>query len=267
MQQKLGRVTRLASTAVAALAVGVVPAHALAVRATLSGGAISVNGTQAAKSATISWEGAVVTTANKGGSFAFTTTVVPTDCIGTLNDGTSTVEVRIDGCSTVTTGLPGTGQLISYAAGDDGNVRAGGALSYTDNGDATVTDNRTGLVWEKKTDANVNAQYTWQEAFDYVAALNAMNGGGGFAGHNDWRLPNAKELQSILDYGRVQPMIDPIFGPTIGVREEHVYYWTSTSYAAAFPEFVAWGFDFDDGDAIPFNKGGYLAVRAVRGGF
>ncbi len=69
---------------------------------------------------------------------------------------------------------------------------AGGALSYTDNGHGTVTDNRTGVTWEKKTDADVNNHYTWLGALDYVGELNAMNGGAGFAGHNEWRLPNPR---------------------------------------------------------------------------
>jgi hypothetical protein len=57
-------------------------------------------------------------------------------------------------------------------------------LSYTDNGD-TITDNNTGLEWEKKTAGNVGTLYTWLEAFAYIASLNTAN----FAGHNDWRLP------------------------------------------------------------------------------
>ena len=252
------------------LLVGAAPAHALGARASLAAGVVSVSGSQAAKSAPISWEGVVATTATKGGSFSFTTTVLPVDCIGTLSDGTSSVEVRIDGCSDVTTGLPGTGQTTIYAVGDDGDVQAGGPLSYTDNGNGTVTDNRTGLTWEKKTDANVNNNYTWQGALDYVAGLNAINGGAGFAGHNDWRLPNVKELFSILDYGRFNPSIDPILGPTAGTLN-FVRYWSSTSWAAFYPEYNAWAVDFRDGygnsaGTLAFSKGSSLRVRAVRGG-
>ena len=252
------------------LLLGAAPAHALTAKAALAGGAVNVSGRQAARAASISWEGVGTTTANKTGGFAFTTTIVPADCIGTVSDGTSSVDVRIDGCSDVTTGLPGTGQTISYVPGDDADVRAGGSLSYTDNGDGTVTDNRTGLTWEKKTDANVNDNYTWHTAFDYIAELNAMNGGAGFAGHNDWRLPNVKELLTIVDYGRSNPSIDPIFGPTAG-KLNFVNFWSSTSWAAYNPEYNAWSVNFRDSYAdysgmLPFGKASFLRVRAVRGG-
>src|SRR5262249_52452239 len=145
-------------------------------------------------------------------------------------------------------------------AGDDGDLRRGAPLSYTDNGDGTVTDNNTGLMWEKKDalDASPSASdlhdadnaYPWggtcssggasggtgadcangtcdasdgpgtgYTIFKWVAALNTAN----FAGHNDWRIPNAKELQSIVDYG-VPASIDPAFGPT-----HTTGYWTSSS--------------------------------------
>src|SRR5690242_10101412 len=104
MQARFGHLTGVAAALM--LITSVVPAHAIGVKASLSGGVVNVSGSQAAKSALISWEGVVVTTSGKGGSFAFSTTIVPTDCIGTLNDGTSSVDVRIDGCSDVSTGLP-----------------------------------------------------------------------------------------------------------------------------------------------------------------
>jgi hypothetical protein len=246
------------------------PAQALGARATLSAGVITVSGSKATKSAPVAWEGIVLATASKGGSFAFTTTVLPLDCIGTLSDGTSSIDIRVEGCSDVTSGLPGTGQTTSYAAGDDADVRAGGALSYTDNGDGTVTDNRTGLTWEKKTDANVNNVYSWQGGLDYAAELNAMNNGAGFAGHNDWRLPNIRELLSIVDYGRSNPSIDPIFGPTSGVLN-FVSYWSSTSWAAFQPQYNAWSVDFKDAygnlaGSMPIGKSSALRVRVVRGG-
>lgn len=268
MRSRLTSLTGVLATTVMLLA-GASPAHALSASASLAAGVVNVSGSRAARSAPISWEGFVVATAKKNGGFTFATPVVPLDCIGTLSDGFSTIEVRIDGCSNVTTGLPGTGQTTIYAAGDDGDVRAGGGLSYTDNGDGTVTDNRTGLTWEKKTDANVASVYSWQGALDYVAELNAMNGGAGFAGHNDWRLPNVKELLSIVDYGRFNPSIDPIFGPTAVFTR--VRYWSSTSWAAYHPESNAWGVDFSDAFAHytglgPFGKTSALHVRAVRGG-
>ena len=269
MRPGLIRLIGISATAVMVL-VAATPAYALGARASLAAGVVNVSGSQAARTAPISWEGAVVATANRGGNFSFTTMLVPVDCIGTLSDGTSSIEVRVEGCSDVTTGLPGTGQTAIYAAGDDGDVRAGGPLSYTDNGDGTVTDNRTGLTWEKKTDANLTTNYTWPGALEYVAALNAMNGGAGFANHKDWRLPNIRELLSIVDYGRFNPSIDPIFGPTAG-GSNFAAYWSSTSWAAFYPQQNAWGVEFMDiygtpASMIPFGKASALRVRAVRGG-
>src|SRR5205809_555458 len=112
--------------------------------------------------------------------------------------------------------LPSTGQttcwnssgsIISCAGtGQDGELRKGAALAYIDNGDGTIIDLNTGLMWEKlSSDRSVhdtNNIYTWDQAFSvHVATLNANN----FAAHNDWRLPNVKELQSIIDYSRSLP--------------------------------------------------------------
>jgi len=257
--------------AVALLALVVADASAQVVKdARVSAGVVTVTGAQAAPYARISWEGVEVTTANKRGGFVFTSTVLPLDCVGTLSDGTSTIEVVLAQCVAGAAGLPATGQTISYASGDDGAMRAGAALSYTDNADGSVTDNNTGLTWEKKTDANVNDNYTWQGALDYVAALNAMNGGAGFAGHNDWRLANIRELLSIVDYSRSNPPIDPAFGPTRGVSN-YASYWSSTSYVGYLPEGNAWAVEFADSASNPFgvlifSKGSALHARAVRGG-
>ena len=119
--------------------------------------------------------------------------------------------------------FPATGQTQCWdtagtaipcaGTGQDGAIRAGAALSYTDNGDGTITDNNTGLMWEKKSvdDSihDVNTVYTWDNAFAvHIAGLNAS---GGFAGHTDWRLPNVKELQSIVDYELTIPAVSPAF--------------------------------------------------------
>ncbi|HKZ84020.1 MAG TPA: DUF1566 domain-containing protein [Anaerolineae bacterium] len=185
--------------------------------------------------------------------------------------------------------LPASGQTTPYTADtqaslgatvpDDGTVQAGAALRYKDNGDGTIKDLNTGLMWEKKVAGSgclhcVEDTYPWSQfgsttIWDWLAAVNA-EGGRGFAGHGDWRIPNVKELQSILDYGRVNPALDPIFGPTVITR----YYWSSTT--AANPDTggnVAWVVFFHDGHVLstPFGfqegaKNGSWHVRAVRGG-
>jgi hypothetical protein len=182
--------------------------------------------------------------------------------------------------------FPATGQTTAYQADkndgivgpvvvpDDGTVQAGATLSYTDNGDGTITDNNTGLMWEQKTslDSTVNFAnlhdadnyYVWsgngsqETIWDWLGDVNA-EGGPGYAGHNDWRIPNRRELESIVDAGRYNPPIDPIFGPTVVS-----YYWSSSSYA--FLPSNAWGVDFGYGGVNALGKSNDRFVRAVRGG-
>ena len=107
--------------------------------------------------------------------------------------------------------------------------------------------------------------YSWYAGLDYVAGLNAMNGGVGFAGYNDWRLPNMRELHSIFDFTQSDPPINPIFGPTKG-RLNYVAFWSSTS-SAVDGQFGAWSVDFTgQGTVLVFGKSSALRVRAVRGG-
>jgi hypothetical protein len=99
---------------------------------------------------------------------------------------------------------PGTGQ--------DGEFRTGASLSYTDNGDGTITDHNTGLMWEKKSDDgsihDKGTEYSWGEAFRvFIAGLNAE----GFAGYTDWRLPNVRELQTIVNFDHFEPSVSPAF--------------------------------------------------------
>jgi hypothetical protein len=168
---------------------------------------------------------------------------------------------------------------------DDGVVRAGGALSYRNNGDGTITDLNTGLMWEQKIRDIVTAQgnhdvtrrFIWDSVaptiWDWLEQVNT-EGGTGLGGHNDWRIPNVKELQSIIDYGLLNPAVDPAFnnGPGIGacsVAECSLTatgsYWSSTTGAAFTPS--AWIVDFSVGFVTGGLKNDELHfVRAVRGG-
>lgn len=172
-----------------------------------------------------------------------------------------------------TTCWDGLGAVIGCSGtGQDGDARAGGTLAYTDNGDGTITDNNTNLVWEKKSADgsihDVNVFYSWDEAFTvHVAQLNAA----AFAGHNDWRVPNVKELQSIVDYERTGLALSSAFnsnctsGATVltGSCTAAGHYWTSTTAAPA-PGF-AWTVHFSDLSGKLY-KSFVLRVRAVRGG-
>jgi hypothetical protein len=103
-----------------------------------------------------------------------------------------------------------------------------GINNFVDNGDGTITDNATGLMWQQADDGTTR---DWENALSYSESLT-------LGGHNDWRLPNAKELHSILDYTRSpdvsgSPAIDPIFSCTSfndpsGAPGQYGYYWTSS---------------------------------------
>ncbi len=139
----------------------------------------------------------------------------------------------------------------------------GPALAYQDNPDGTITDLNTGLMWEKKVAGSgclhcVGDTYTW--AYATTTWINDVNNAG-FAGFNDWRLANVMELHSIVDYGRVNPSIDPAFGPTTASN-----YWSST--AAVINPAAAWSvaFNFGGGGVSGTLQSGTRGVRAVRGG-
>jgi hypothetical protein len=130
-----------------------------------------------------------------------------------------------------TVDLPKTGQTTLYAAGDDGDLEAGVAWPsprFTDNGNGTVTDNLTGLMWTK--DANLDGIKTWADALTYVNGLD-------YATYDDWRLPNRKELRSLTDYGEINPSL-PSGHPFINVELGGDFYWSSTT--AAYTANGAW---------------------------
>jgi hypothetical protein len=161
----------------------------------------------------------------------------------------------------------------------DGDTQYGRPRQYTDNGDGTITDEVTDLVWEKlcdqdpagvicPADHDVDSGYTWVNAFTKIANMNAAN----YAGHSDWRLPNVRELESLAERGRVNPAIDPTFASGCLAPCDTVacsctrqnYYWSSTS-AQGNPGF-AWLVVFTDGVVGTGNKINANYVRAVRGG-
>ena len=100
-----------------------------------------------------------------------------------------------------------------------------GKNKLVDNGDGTVTDAATGLMWQK---SDSGTTMNWREALDYAEKLV-------YAGHDDWRLPNAKELQSIVDYTRSPGAADPnvrtvAIDPILGVTRTESWFWTSTTH-------------------------------------
>ena len=157
---------------------------------------------------------------------------------------------------------------------------------FVDNGDGTISDLQTGLMWEKKSTADgaedlfdpsdVDNVYTWTDIYDldhsnpdgtafqlFLAQLNGVVAETDemeqLGGYSDWRMPTGWELQTIQDCSFSEACIDPIFGPTAPTR-----YWSSSSnFGGPGPDF-AWGVDFEDGGSGLDSKNSALPVRAVR---
>ncbi len=142
-----------------------------------------------------------------------------------------------------------------------------GINNFVDNGDSTITDNATGLMWMKN---DSKTGMTWQNALGYSENLQ-------YAGHSDWRLPDAKELQSILDYTRSpgttnSAAIDPLFNATPIINEagqsDYGCYWTSTTHsnwssvAGGFAAYVSFGRAMGYMDAIWQDVHGAGAQRS-----
>lgn len=157
--------------------------------------------------------------------------------------------------------IPKTGQTKCYDAlgseiscvgtGQDGDIQAGDAWlipRFTDYGNGTVGDNLTGLIWLK--DANCIQTYypdygreiysiwpgdiSWQHALDFVKGINNGTYPACGAGYQDWRLPNYKELLSLIDYGSqtmpALPLNHPFTNLPFAYGGQHPNYWSSTLY-------------------------------------
>lgn len=121
---------------------------------------------------------------------------------------------------------------------------------WTVNGDGTVTDKSTGLVWQQ---AQAAATMVWEEALGYAEGLF-------LGGKSDWRLPNIKELRSISDDKLTQPSLDGAAFPGATAS----LFWASTTEANQSNR--AWTVDFRYGLVSYEEKTNSLAVRCVRGG-
>ncbi len=129
---------------------------------------------------------------------------------------------------------------------------------YVDNGDGTATDQGTGLMWMQSTadingdeDMDDNDRLPWKDALEYCENLN-------FADYTDWRLPNERELRSIVKDDTFNPAIDPVFDCELSP------YWSSTSLASDAS--YAWFVNFAVGGDNWQNKTNHNYVRCVRGG-
>lgn len=154
-----------------------------------------------------------------------------------------------------------TGQVTSYYFGDDGTYQTGATatgLRFTDNGNGTVTDNLTGLIWTKNANCPGTPK-TWQQAMDYA---NAMANGicelsdNSVAG--DWRLPHIKEFQTLIDFSKTPSL--PNGYPFSAVQSNH--YWSSTPFVAS--QFSAWRISLKNGGVFTQAKSRANYVWLVR---
>jgi hypothetical protein len=123
-----------------------------------------------------------------------------------------------------------------------------GVNNFSDNDDGTITDSSTNLTWSQ---SDSGTGMNWEEALAWVQTKNEEN----YLGYSDWRLPNIKELQSIVDYSRSpdtsdSAAIDPVFECTSITNEvgetDYPYFWSGTTHAASngngsFASYVSFG--------------------------
>jgi len=179
-------------------------------------------------------------------------------------------------------GLLSTGQTTAWGPGSDGDLRRGTPHSWIDNGDGTVTDVTLGLMWEKKSrDGSIHDRdrgFSWgtvgppavMDGTMVGEFLGTLNAPPCFAGHCDWRIPNRRELLSLVDRERHHPAAFGIFdsacvdGCTV----------LDCSCTASLPHFTSspdencfspvWTVDFASGDTPLGSAATSFPVRAVR---
>ena len=167
--------------------------------------------------------------------------------------GVNFADGRIKGYPT-TVSMSGISESKFYVFYVRGN-KSYGVNDFKDNNDKTVSDLATKMMWSKD---DSGTGMNWEQALKWVQAKNSEK----YLGHNDWRMPNAKELQSIVDYTKSpatsnSPAIDSIFNTTKinneNGNEDYGYFWSSTTH-------IATGRSIDESSGsqaayIPFGRG------------
>ena len=186
--------------------------------------------------------------------------------------------------------LPKTGQQVCFdqggvsisctATGQDGEYQQGAtepAPRFVENGDGTITDTLTGLVWPNEgnimptrdpsfdTDGTSgDGVVTWQTALNYIAKLNRE----AYLGYHDWRLPNRNELLSLANFGVTD---NGLALTAYGFANYQRSYWTSSSYTSVNPfSAAAWAVNVASGYVLIDDKAdvvvAFLYALPVRGG-
>jgi hypothetical protein len=170
------------------------------------------------------------------------------------------------------------GDLRIAGPGDTGDC-ATFEGTLTDNGDGTITDGRTRLMWEKLSDDG--SIHDWDDFYTYggpaipfANKIAALNAGGGFAGYTDWRVPTIHELMTLLRPSSVPaPLVPPEFdtGCTPGCTvlacscTAASFYWSSTPWNnPSLGTELASSVNFSGGGLYGLYELSALSVRAVR---
>ncbi|NDV61434.1 DUF1566 domain-containing protein [Puniceicoccales bacterium CK1056] len=157
--------------------------------------------------------------------------VSSTEYVGTTMNNNATV-FGVNFADGRIKGYPSTRKLfdVKYVRGNTDY----GINNFQDNADGTITDQATGLMWTKIDSGHLQAgqfgdgTLNWEQALEWAEDLE-------YAGYDDWRLPNGKELQSIVDYTRAPEASDPsrrraAIDPIFQISNEQAYFWTNNSH-------------------------------------
>jgi hypothetical protein len=187
--------------------------------------------------------------------------------------------IPIMGAQSSEINLSCTGQLEVAAAGDDGDIRAGipfPSPRFSDNGNGSITDNMTGLIWLTNANctetvggvAKVNGTLTWADAITW--SNNIASGKCGLSDGStvgQWRLPNIVELESLINSQAYHPALSSGIPFTSGHPFSNVqlsYYWSSSSFSNDIT--MAWNIDIKYGNVVTNIKTSNYNVWPVRTG-
>jgi len=213
-----------------------------------------------------------------------TLTVRASDAVSNTRDTTFSWTVNTALAASSAIQLPKTGQtecwdtngnsITCARTGQDGDSQAGTPWvnpRFTDNGDGTITDNLTALIWLKNADC-LDGMTTWSNAFAYVTELNTSGTMDGVycgdtsnngSNHADWRLPNVNELLSVMNFAEPDPLT--WLGNWNFVNIQANDYWTSSTYADAKQN--VWSVIFDAGNGLSLiSKDNTSYIWPIRSG-
>jgi len=168
--------------------------------------------------------------------------------------------------------LPVTGQTTVHTANDDGTYQTGTSVPstrFSDNGDGTVTDNMTGLMWVKNANAigtlhkafDADGAVVWSDALSFVAAVNSGTYNCGVtSSYTDWHLPTVHELETLVNYAQNEPYKWLNAQGFTNVKDSN--YWSSTTYAPNTA--CAWSVKMSFGNVGSNNKTNITYVWPVR---